>query len=257
MTRKTNPGEKPIKSQTLARGLDIIESVMDSAKSISEIASQTNMTYSTAHRIISVLVERGYLRQIPDNKLTLGAKIIEAGFLAHRQIELVPLARPHLEKLAAETSDTVHLARLEDQHVIYLEKIPSRRPVEIRSRIGGLMPVVSTGVGKALVLDWTKEQLDAMALRGRDRLMPALTSEEWVQQVLDFSRDQYAFDLGDSEPELRCVAAPIRDASRQIVAAISVTSTVQYMPPARMRELIPLVQATASAISAELGLRCK
>jgi len=87
--------------------------------------------------------------------------------------------------------------------------------------------------------------------------MPALTSEEWVQQVLDFSRDQYAFDLGDSEPELRCVAAPIRDASRQIVAAISVTSTVQYMPPARMRELIPLVQATASAISAELGLRCK
>jgi len=257
MAGKTPHGEKSVKSQTLARGLDIVESVMDSAKSISEIASQTGMTYSTAHRIISVLVERGYLRQAPDNKLTLGAKIIEAGFLAHRQIELVKIARPHLENLAAATSDTVHLARLEDQHVIYLEKIPSRRPVEIRSRIGGLMPAVSTGVGKALVLDWTKDQLEAMALRGQGSLMPSLSSEEWVQQVLDFSRDQYAFDLGDSEPELRCVAAPIRDASAQIVAAISVTSTVQYMPPARMQELIPLVQATASAISAELGLRCK
>nr|WP_299559367.1 IclR family transcriptional regulator [uncultured Sulfitobacter sp.] len=257
MTSKTTPGEKPIKSQTLVRGLDIVESVMESPKSISEIASQTSMTYSTAHRIISVLVERGYLRQVPDNKLTLGAKVIEAGFLAHRQIELVKVARPHLENLAAATSDTVHLARLEGQHVIYLEKIPSRRPVEIRSRIGGLMPVVTTGVGKALVLDWTKDQLDAMALKGRDSLMPPQTPAEWVQQVLGFSREQYAFDLGDSEPELRCVAVPVRDASTQIVAAISVTSTVQYMPPDRMQELIPLVQATACAISAELGLRSK
>ena len=255
MAGKTPHSEKSVKSQTLARGLDIVESVMDSAKSISEIADQTGMTYSTAHRIISVLVERGYLRQAPDNKLTLGAKIIEAGFLAYRQLDLVKLAKPHLEKLAAATSDTVHLARLEGQHVIYLEKISSRRPVEIRSRIGGLQPAISTGVGKALMLDWTKDQLDAMAVRGRGNLMPPQTPADWVQLVLDYSCDQYAFDLGESEPELRCVAVPVRDASDQIMAAISVTSTVQYMPPARMQALVPVVKATAFAISAELGFR--
>jgi len=255
MTKKLTPGVKPVKSQTLARGLDIIEAVMETAKSISEIASLTDMTYGTAHRMISVLVERGYLRPTADNKLILGPKIIEAGFRAYRQLDLVNLAKPHLEKLAADTSDTVHLGRLEGQHVIYLEKIPSRRPVEIRSSIGGLRPVVSTGVGKSLMLDQTKEQLEAMAVACRDNLMPPLSPADWVQQVLDYAREQYTFDLGESEPELRCVAAPIRDASGQIVAAVSVTSTVQYMPATRMQDLIAVVKTTALAISGELGFR--
>lgn len=253
MTKKFSPAKSPVTSQTLARGLDVIEAVMTSGKSISEIASETGMTYSTAHRIISVLVDRGYLKVVAENKLILGAKIIEVGFQAYHQLDLVKIAKPHLERLARETSDTVHLARLEGSHVIYLEKIPSLRPIEIRSSIGGLRPAITTGVGKALMLDWNAEDLKAAYAEGHDNLVSSISSQDWVKQALEFSRDQYAFDLGDSETEIRCVAAPVRDATGKIVAAISVTSTFKYMPATRMQELIPIIKTAALEISKELG----
>ena len=65
----------------------------------------------------------------------------------------------------------------------------------------------------------------------------------------------YAFDLEDNEPSIRCVAAPVRDASGRIVAGISIASTVPYMPLEKMAELIPVVKQVAARLSAELGAK--
>lgn len=69
----------------------------------------------------------------------------------------------------------------------------------------------------------------------------------------DYVAGGYAFDLEDNEPSIRCVAAPVRDASGQIVAGISIASTVPYMPLEKMAELIPVIKQAAAGISAELG----
>ena len=69
----------------------------------------------------------------------------------------------------------------------------------------------------------------------------------------DYAANGYAFDLEDNEPSIRCVAAPVRDASSGIVAAISVSSTVPYMSLERMREMVDVVKDAAARISAELG----
>jgi DNA-binding IclR family transcriptional regulator len=71
--------------------------------------------------------------------------------------------------------------------------------------------------------------------------------------MLAYVAGQYAFDLEDNEPSIRCVAAPVRDASQRIVAAISVASTVPYMSLERMQQLTPAVQAAARSLSQELG----
>lgn len=244
---------KAKKSQTLLRGLDMLEAVAREPLSIPDIASATGVTYPTAHRIVSVLIERRYLKQVDNRCYGLGPKVIELGFMAYQQADLTKIARPFLEALAQRTSDTVHLARLEDGEVIYLDKLHSRRPIEISSRIGGRKPAISTGVGKALLLDESEEEWRRLWQRDHELMRIDISEIEWLAKMRDYRRGGFSYDLGEDEREIRCVSAPLRDASGRIVAAISVSSTTDYMPPERMRSLVPVVTGTAAAISAELG----
>ncbi len=241
-------------SQTLVRGLEVIEAVSQGgATDIAVIAKRTGMTYSTAHRIVSVLLGRQYLKRVPGKGYRLGSKMLALGFRAHAQVELTPVARPILERLAQDTSDTVHLACLELGVVFYLDKIASRRPVEISSRIGGSKPVISTGVGKALLLDGDEESWSAWYDAEAHHLGLPVSRADWLAQMRSYASRGYAYDLGEDEQAIRCVAAPIRDANGRIIAAVSVSSTVDYMPPGRMQELAPVVMAAARQISVELG----
>ncbi|CDM25329.1 IclR family transcriptional regulator [Castellaniella defragrans] len=246
--------ERPTASQTLVRGLDVIEAVSaDGASDITTIAARTGMTYSTAHRIVSALIQRQYLKRVPGKGYRLGSKLLALGFQAYSQVDLTPVAHPFLERLARQTHDTVHLACEELGKVFYLDKIASRRPVEISSRIGGMKPLISTGVGKALLLDGSVRSWGALYDADAQRLGLAMPRDQWLDMMQEYARHGYTYDLGEDEPAIRCVAAPIRDASHRIVAALSVSSTADYMPPERMRELVPVVVATARQISAELG----
>ncbi len=241
-------------SQTLVRGLEVIEAVSQGgAKDIAVIADRTGMTYSTAHRIVSVLQARQYLKRVPGKGYRLGSKMLALGFRAYAQVDLTPVARPILERLAQQTSDTVHLACLELGLVLYLDKIASRRPVEISSRIGGSKPLISTGVGKALLLDGTEQSWGALYDADASLFSQPVSREDWLARMREYAAGGYAYDLGEDEQSIRCVAAPIRDASQRIVAAVSVSSTVDYMPPERMRSLVPVVMEAARQISIELG----
>lgn len=244
---------KPLASQTLMRGLDIIEAVAQGVIDISDIAQKTGMTYSTAHRILSALQQRHYVARDPDRGYRLGRKVLELGYQAYSQVDLTRLARPLLWHLAQATSDTVHLAYAEMDSVIYLDKVASRRAVEISSRIGGSKPVISTGIGKALLLDKSEDEWAAVYDRGAHLLREAMSKPQWLDTMQRYAKAGYSYDLGEDEASIRCVAAPVYDSSHKIVAAVSVSSTIEYMDADRMRELVPMVQRTAAQISAELG----
>ncbi len=93
-----------------------------------------------------------YLRQVQGGYL-LGPKLIELGAVSLEQMPLSTVARPHLERLADATRDTIHLGVREGGDVLYIDKIPGTRGLEMRSRIGHRMPLAWTGIGKALMLD--------------------------------------------------------------------------------------------------------
>jgi DNA-binding IclR family transcriptional regulator len=250
----TSPDTIPPGTQTLARGLAVIRAVGDGAHGLREIVEHTGLGRSSTHRLAQLLVAQGFLRH--DNRgYTLGPALIELGFKALHGNPLPLVARPVLEELSATVLDTVHLAVEDGGSVLYLDKLPGSRGAEMRSRIGYRMPLTRAGVGKALLLDaadrWA-EQYAADEARLPAGAKPG-DPEDFLTRMQTYARTGAAMDLEDNEPGIRCVAAPIRDASRAIVGAVSVSATTPYMPDERMRGLVPVVRRAAGRISASLG----
>lgn len=239
-------------SQTLFRGLDLIEAVAEGPITLGDLADRLGLTRSTTHRLASALTDRRYLTFVPRSGYSLGPKLLELGFRVRDELDLPRVAAPQLERLALLTEDTVHLGVLDQGQVLYLDKIPGKRRINITSRIGELQPVPSTGLGKALILDLDeKEWIRFYRAQGSGHRTPPLT--EWLARMRSYAQAGYAFDLEENEDQIRCVGAPIRDVGGQIIAAISVSSAAQYMSDQRMRSLTRDVVETARRISEDLG----
>lgn len=240
----------PSGSQTLLRGLDVLDAVAEGPISLAKLAQTLELTRSTTHRLAAALVERNYLTLTPREGYQLGPKLLELGYRAQQQMDLPRVARPHIEDLAAATEDTVHLGILDGEEALYLDKIPGRRRIEIGSRIGERHPIATTGLGKALILDESEKRWrEFFDARFKDEgLWPV-----WFGRMQQYAEGGHAFDLEENEDRIRCVAAPIRGANGRIVAAISLSSAAQYMNDARMQELIETVKETARQISRGLG----
>ncbi|MDP8914119.1 MAG: IclR family transcriptional regulator [Pseudomonadota bacterium] len=244
---------QPSGSQTLLRGLDVLEGVADGPISLADLASRLGLTRSTTHRLANALIERRYLILVPQRGYQLGSKLLELGFQAQQQADLVQLARPRLEALAQSSEDTVHLGVLDGDRALYLDKIPGRRRIVISSRVGDRHPLTSTGLGKALLLDETPKRWEEALEREQNGSKMPRNDELWLSRMRGYVECGRAYDLEENEDQIRCVAAPIRDASGGIVAAISVSSAAQYMDDARMESLTSEVVETANAISQDLG----
>ncbi|CAH2602917.1 D-galactonate regulator, IclR family [Rhodovastum atsumiense] len=251
MDDKTIPG-----AQTLFRGLAVIEAVAAGARTLASIGGAIGCTRSTTQRLASALLQAGYLRNDPGRGYVLGPKLIQFGFQAREQMPLAAIARPHLEALAARTEDTVHLGIPEGSEVLYLDKLPGQRGLEMRSRVGHRMPIALTGVGKALMLDMDAAEwrrLYDVGLHHPGSRGTPLPWPEYRARMEGYRAAGATIDLAENEIGIHCVAAPVRDAGGGIVAAISVASAAPYMSEARMQSLVPDVIAAARAVSRELG----
>lgn len=241
-------------TQTLVRGLEVIDAVAAGVTSLDDLAGTLGLTRSTTHRLASTLVERRYLDFTRGRGYGLGAKLLELGHLTAGKMDLTRVARPYLEELSTSTGDAVHLGVLDGSRALYLDKIQGSRRVEVSSRIGERQPLRSTGLGKALILDadekqW-REYYDYEARLGAGYDVPL---ESWLARMREYSSVGYAFDLEENEDRIRCVAAPIRGVNGRIAAAISVSSAAQYMDDLRMRGLSFQVRDVAERISMALG----
>ncbi|HWA68505.1 MAG TPA: IclR family transcriptional regulator [Rhizomicrobium sp.] len=251
---KTAGPRSRLGSQTLLRGLDVLEAVASGVNNLADLAATLTLNRSTAHRLAVSLVERRYLTFAPRDGYGLGPKSLELGYRARAQLKVPDVARKHLENLAAQTGNTVHLGVLDGTRAFYLDKIPGRRRVEISSRVGDLQPLRSTGLGKALLLDENDRQLRHFYRCEEDGEQHYEVAESsWMQRMHEYAQLGYAFDLEENEDRIRCVAAPVRDATGIIKAAISVSSAAQYMDDERMQALAQDVRWTAEQISRELG----
>ena len=243
----------PQGTQTLARGLQIISAVAHGATTLKAVVDTTGLGRSSAHRMIQLLVQMGYLRHGSPGEIRLGPTLIEYGFTALNQDPLPVVARESLEALAERTQDTIHLSVEDGESVLYLHKIPGTRGAEMRSRIGHRMPLTRTGVGKALLLG--QEDRWERLFIAENPEADSSAVESFVKRMNGYTRDGASFDLEENEPGIRCVAAPIRDGSAEIVAGISLSATRPFMPKDRMQALVPVMKAAAREISVKLGYR--
>jgi DNA-binding IclR family transcriptional regulator len=241
-------------SQTLVRGLDVLELVATGPVALGALAGRLGLARSTAHRLATALVERRYLTLVPRQGYGLGPKLLELGSQAQEQTDLVRLAHPYLSMLAAETMDTAFLCVPDGGagHALVLERVPGRRRLVSSFSIGERLTLTGSAAGLALLLDAADDRLE-MLLAGV--CGSAASPAAFIARQHRFAALGYTFDPEDAADSVRAVCAPIRGADAGILGTIGISMATQYLEDARLAEIAPLVRDAAMRLSAELGRR--
>lgn len=244
-------------SQTLDKALTLLDHVADGAQTLAALVKRSGLARSTVHRLAAVLVDHGFLRSV-DHRYHLGYRLMELGEHAKQQVRLPALARRHMEELAATTLETVHLGELAGSDIVYLEKIEGRRGLQMRSRVGLTSLAATTAMGKAIIAYRPEAEWSGFFRDDPPRTPHTITSlDRFASELTDVRELGYAFDREENELGICCVAAPIRDAADNVVAAVSLSGAVIYLPPERLTALAAGVVACADAITHELGGRAR
>lgn len=251
MTAPDAPEREARGSQTLVRGLDLIDIVTERPMRVAELSERMGLTRITTGRIVKAFLDRGFLASTADGGVGLGRELLRLGQLAREQTDILRLARPPIEALSARIGLCVFLGRREGDLALHLDRVAGRQRLEVATRPGDRRSIVETGLGKALLLD-DDEASWVRLLAQSDQAPPAA---EWIAEMRGHVRDGIVLHRSDETGHTRSVAAPIRDASGGIAAAISVATATQYLDDARMQEILPDVRRTAAEIGAMLGWR--
>lgn len=245
--------------KSLHKVLDLIETLAATGSAgIRELSAATGFPPATVHRMAAALVQRGYLKQEPATKAySLSLRFLELGTRVREQMNLVSLARPHLEGLMAETREAVNLAVRDGDEAVYLDHVASNYSMmRLFTRAGARVPLHATGVGKAFLSREAEAGLEAYLRRSRRRPHTPRTrvSREALREELErIRRQDYAVDDEEMEQGVRCVAALVLDHSGLPAAAVSVSGTVTRLTPERIEPLGQRVRRCALRISRELG----
>jgi DNA-binding IclR family transcriptional regulator len=242
-------GVSPV-SQTLVRGLDVLEVVASGPLALPALANRLGLARSTAHRLATALLERRYLTLVPRQGYGLGPKLLELGSCAQDQTALVRVARTYMESLAEDSLDTVHLSIRDADAALLLERIPGRRRVLPSLRIGERMQITQCAIGQALLLDGPE---DVWRETFAQDCGTAASSAAFVDSMRIFARIGYASDPGETNDRIATIAAPVRGASGNIVAAIGLSTASQYLNEDRLATVGTDVARSAAAISRDLG----
>jgi len=156
-----------------------------------------------------------------------------------------------------KTGETVHLAILDENEVLYINKIESLKTIRMYSRVGRRGPVYCTGVGKALLAFQPSHKIEEIIASGlAPQTEHTIVDPETLRRHLaDVRARGYAIDNEEIEIGLRCVAAPVRDHSGNVIASISVAGPSQRLTKERLISFSPDVIATADTVSQRLGFR--
>lgn len=242
---------------TVAKALDVLDRVAAYGRPVrfSELLPESPFPKATLYRLVQTLTRQGMLAHDPDRgTYAPGVRLVRLAHAAWRQSSLAPIARPHVDALARDVGETVHLAQLDHAQVLYVDKRSAREPVEMYSQAGKVGPAYCTGVGKAMLAFLPESELArAVSQQSFHRFTPAtLTDEGALRQELRAVRARgFAFDREEHEPGIICVALPILSVGGAVLGAVSVTGTTGRTSLAALERLVPRIGAAAGAIAAE------
>jgi len=249
-TRSTQAG-----SQTLDRGLQVLEAVARSADpvSVAEAATEVGIDRRVAHRLIETLVARGYLHREGIRGYRLGPTCLS---LASAISDLRSLAQPYLEQLAEQTGETAHLVVMSGRDVVFIAGIETQKALRVGNRTGRLLPAHSTSVGKAWLAALSTVRVDhllgtgaLLAVTDRTIIDPAEFRAE-----LDMIRARgYAASHGESEDGVGSVAMAVRDGGGEPRLAMSVAMPLNRFTDKAHDEAVAHLQNAVHALTPRLS----
>jgi DNA-binding IclR family transcriptional regulator len=243
---------------SIERALTVLELLTQSRKgfSISEVSRRLSLPKSSVHLILTTLERRGYLQKNSHSgKYHFGLKLVSLSRTAIESLELREEAKPFLETLMRKTGLTVHMAILERNEAVIIEKIQPLSLIQLATWIGRRMDVNCTGAGKVLIAYMPPDEFDKqIKFKGLAKHNhKTIVSLSKLRQELARIREMgYALDDEEDEIGLRCIGAPVFDNSATVVAAISVSGTTSQISLEQVPILARTVTRTAAAISSQL-----
>ena len=243
--------------RSVTRAIDLLEALVSrdgQQSSLTELAEETSIDISTAHRLLTTLRQRGYVRRDSDTKqYAAGPRL---ALLARRsgQTDLIKQSKPVLEELASISRETANLSVLDVDCAIYVETAPGPLPVRLFTTVGNKVPLYATGAGKAL-LAWLPQTERAAILETLDllpRTPTTITDKEILANSLQQIRTQgYAIDNEEFDQGVRCLAVPVGQLDHPI-AAISVSGPAERLTLERISQLAPVVKNLADGMARAL-----
>jgi len=225
---------------------------------VTELSKRLDLHKNNVFRLLATLESRHYIEQ---NRVTgnyrLGLKTLELGQNFIKQMGLLRQARPVLEQLVRDCNETTYVAILKEFQIVYLDVVETDMTVRVVPRVGAQLPAYCTAAGKVQIANLSDEELAKfIPAKELKRYTPnTVTDREALKkQLKQIVEQDYAIDDEELDLGVRCIGAPIRDYTRRIVGAISISGPSMRLTDERMeKELIPMVKKAAEEISGKLG----
>lgn len=246
--------------QAVSHALDLLEQFHGEVDElgVTELSKRLKLHKNNVFRLLATLESRGYIEQ---NRATenyrLGLKSLELGQTFIKQMGLLRQAKPILEKLVGACNETSYVAIFKDGYIVYLDVVETDLTVRVVSRVGSRLPAYCTASGKVHLAHMSDEEVDAL-LPGKE--LRAYTPNTMVdrdklkQELRKVAEAGYAIDDEEVDVGVRCIAAPIRDYTRRIVGAVSISGPAMRFSDERLeKELIPLAIQAGEELSTRLG----
>jgi DNA-binding IclR family transcriptional regulator len=240
---------------TVGKALSLLDEVASLGRPVrfAEILAHSAFPKATLYRLLQTLVSQGMLAYDPgDHAYRPGLRLVRLAHAAWAQSSLAPIARPHLNALSAKLGQTVHLAQLDNGHVLYVDKRNAAKPIDMFSQAGKIGPAYCTGVGKALLAFLDPPALEAALDRQAfHRFTPATLADAGAlrDELARIRASGLSFDREEHERGIICVAAPILTARGRAIGALSITSSVERHDLDALARLAPELTACAAAIA--------
>ena len=225
-------------------------------QTISEVAERTGLTRAAARRFLLTLQELGYIHST-DGLFRLSLRVLDLGYTVLSTIGLSDIAQSIMEDVAAKLHESCSISVLDGTDIVYVARVPTKRIMTVNLAVGSRLPAYATSMGRVLLAHLAPKALDEFFERTQMVRLTERTvcDERTLRQILLQVR-QRGWALVDQEVEegVRSVAAPIRDRTGRVIAAINASAHATRAPVRKLREsFVPVLLDAASRISRSLG----
>jgi IclR family acetate operon transcriptional repressor len=245
-------------AKTLERGLGLLDHVANGVTRLDAIASAAGLSRSSTHRMLTTLVDKGFLTVGADHEYRLGIKLLVLGSHAQASIDVSREIQKALEAVSARTRDATHLGVLDDADILYLAKARGHRGIEMMSRPGIRMRAQNTAMGKVLLSTMADD--DAARLFDAD----AAPTPNSARSLSDFlsgldrtRRRGFAVENQENELGITCVAIGVRDRDGVVSAAVSASAPSVHMPARRYPEVVRYLRDAQEVLSPLLSFESR
>ncbi|WP_213454135.1 IclR family transcriptional regulator domain-containing protein [Rhizomonospora bruguierae] len=248
---------EPHHVQSLERGLAVIRAfdARHPELTLSEVARLCDLTRAAARRFLLTLADLGYVRT--DGRLfSLTPRVLELGYAFLSSLSLPEVAEPHLERLVAEVHESSSMCVLDGDDIVYVARVPTSRIMTVAINVGTRFPAYATSMGRVLLASQPDDAIEKYLSRAVLTRLTArtITTTPVLGTELRRVRAQgYAIVDQELEEGLRSIAAPIRDRTGTVVAAVNISVHASRNSVESMRrDLLPPLLAATARIDADL-----